>query len=108
MPRYSAKTIANAFWSKANNEHRPLTNMQLQKLVYFANGWNLALWKEPLIKENVKAWTFGPVIPPLYNALKKYGNGEVTALIDSPDVNETLDERTVGLIDRIWRSYGHL
>jgi uncharacterized phage-associated protein len=38
---YSVITIANEFINLANNES--LTNMQLQKMVYIAHGFNLAL-----------------------------------------------------------------
>src|SRR5581483_1953316 len=90
-----------------------LTNMQLQKLVYFAHGWHLALTKEALIDTPVKAWNFGPVIPPLYNALKQYGNGVVTARISKKDSegNEInpgtiANEFVKSLLGRVWKLYG--
>ena len=79
--------------------------MQLQKLVYFAHGWNLALTDKPLINEAVKAWNFGPVIPPLYNALQKYKNGVVREKINPSD-DPPLDLDTQALLGRIWDVYG--
>lgn len=52
--------------------------MQVQKLVYFAHGWHLAIKGAPLINEQVEAWSFGPVIPSLYQEFRSYGNQPVT------------------------------
>lgn len=107
---YSPIRIANAFLAKAEGEGRVLTNMQLQKLVFFAHGWHLALKDAPLINTDVKAWNFGPVIPPLYRALKRFGNGTVVGPIEkSPDDLKPLEDEFVqSLIARIWQVYGHL
>lgn len=104
---HSARAIANAILRIARESDLPLDNMQLQKLVYFAHGWNLALKNKELIQESVKAWNFGPVIPPLYNRLRKYGNGEVTDFIDTNDP-EPQDDYTKRLLKRVVEVYGHM
>lgn len=63
MSSYSAKDIAMAFVKKAIESGKPVTQMQLQKMVYFAHGLHLANTKgEPLVKEEFQAWRYGPVI----------------------------------------------
>lgn len=52
--------------------------MKLQKLLYFAHGWHLALTSKPLISETIQAWNYGPVVESLYHDLKGYGYGAVT------------------------------
>jgi uncharacterized phage-associated protein len=52
--------------------------MKLQKLVYFAQGYHLAKYNKPLLKENFQAWTYGPVIPVIYNDFKLYGSRPIT------------------------------
>ncbi len=49
-----------------------LTPMQLIKLVYVAHGYMLGLHGQPLLSERVQAWQYGPVIPSVYHAVKKY------------------------------------
>lgn len=113
--QHSARSIANSFFKIAESQDKHLTNMQMQKLVYFAHGWHLALTGEPLLADAVKAWNFGPVIPPLYNSLKQYGNGLVTELIKRKDpdtgeikvVEEPESDYVQKLLNRIWVVYGH-
>ena len=55
---YNAIAVANYFIDKAKADGVPLTHMKLQKLIYFAHGWHLALYGEPLIDEEIQAWEF--------------------------------------------------
>jgi uncharacterized phage-associated protein len=122
MP-YPAAAIANEFIRLAEEANRPITPMKLQKLVYFAHGWYLALTGKPLINEPIQAWKFGPVIRSLYHALKAYGNSPITGHVrnntDStfsfgdPEIsfvdhgtNERENEQVKELVKRIWELYG--
>ena len=52
-----------------------LTLLQILKMTYLSHGYTLAITGKPLIYNKVEAWKYGPVIPIVYNALSKYGNG---------------------------------
>lgn len=78
---YSALAVANVFIDIAANNGFYLTNLKLQKLVYFAHGWYLAFTDSPLITDDVQSWQFGPVIQNLYNALRHYGANPITKKI---------------------------
>jgi uncharacterized phage-associated protein len=120
MP-YTAKQVANEFLELAKRDGRKLTPMQLQKLVYFAYGWYLAITGERLLNERVEAWQWGPVIPSLYSEFKPYGSGPITELaadywfqgpkltfqyprISSDD--PVKDEFTRKVIAKVWEIYG--
>lgn len=100
----SAHAIANEFIKLAKEQGKQLTNMQLQKLVFIANGYSLAIFDRPLYWNNNHAWQWGPVIPKLYKSLQKYGSGDVTTLLPSEDVVE--NEEDMDLIKGVWDAYG--
>ncbi len=71
----SALMIANYFLKLADDDSGELlSNMKLQKLLYYAQGFHLALYNEPLFKERILAWTHGPVVADVYYKYKEYGN----------------------------------
>ena len=80
--------------------------MKLQKLVYIAQGFHLALFSngDPLIYSNVHAWEFGPVFPKLYNKLRKFGSGTITQSLPV-DGAEELDSVGENVISGVWSAY---
>ena len=60
-----------------------LTPLQVIKLTYIAHGYSLALLDEALIKEDVESWKYGPVVPSVHHAVKKYGGRRITELLYS-------------------------
>src|ERR1051325_4377939 len=103
----SAMTIANQFIERAKRDGVSLTNMQLQKLVYIAHGWALALLDHGLIYEPVEAWQWGPVIPSLYHSLSQYGSGEVTSPIPISGARR-INPADDTLLESVWKSYGRM
>lgn len=79
---YPAALIAYAFSRKGIEEHNFVTQMKLQKMVYFAHGYHLAKYKEPLILEFFEAWKFGPVVQSLYSIYRSFGISYITEAND--------------------------
>jgi uncharacterized phage-associated protein len=65
--------IAIYFIERANQTGTAISNLKLQKLVYYAQSWHLAIHGTPLFEENFQAWIHGPVVPELYNQYKAFG-----------------------------------
>jgi uncharacterized phage-associated protein len=63
--------IADFFISFSNCTGSLISNLKLQKLVFYAQAWNLAVNKVPLFNEEFEAWIHGPVIPELYDIYKE-------------------------------------
>lgn len=78
---YDSCAVENYLLDRAKERGLRLTPLQLIKLVYISHGWSLAVLQRPLIADPIEAWDYGPVIPALYHALRKYGRGEITAPI---------------------------
>ncbi len=103
----SAIAVANYFVARGVEGGRPVDPMKLQKLVYFAHGWHLAVHGQPLLDERVEAWTYGPVISSIYHAVKRHGSAPIRRPIyqymQAPDVT---DPRARRLLKRVWEVYG--
>ena len=109
--------VANELICLGTDHNAPPTQMKLQKLIYFAHGWHLALFDEPLVDEQFLAWAYGPVIPSVYNKFKVYR----TLGIDKPGVElvytvngfkwniPCITDNTgnvKNLLDKIWDVFG--
>jgi len=112
---YDAKAIANRFLDIAEKEGVSITPMKLQKLIFFAHGWNYGLYDEPLIVDPIQAWQFGPVIPSVYHEFKHAGSGAITDRATEFDLDNfelvepkvpDEDKRSLNLIARVWKTYG--
>jgi len=70
-----------------------ITNLKLQKLLYYQQGYHLAQFDKPLFDENVEAWMYGPVVPVAYDYFQQYGAQSLPVekdVIILPDEEESL------------------
>lgn len=49
-----------------------ISNLKLQKLLYYAQGCYLALHKERLFSDPIVAWQHGPVVEAVYQEYKRF------------------------------------
>jgi len=96
--------VAQGFLDLARDENMHLSNLPLQKLVFFAQGIHLAAHDTPITDEPARAWDFGPVFPDLYETLRKFGRGEVKGDLD-PEHLALLDEDSKDTIQAVWEAY---
>lgn len=81
-----------------------ITNLKLQKLCYYAQGFHLAIFDTPLFPEPIEAWQHGPVVEVLWRAYRDYGSGPIPK---PEDVDISLyDNDTVELLDEVNVVYG--
>ena len=75
----TSEGVANFFIAKAEGGAcTDLTQLKLQKIVYYAHGWHLGLSGLPLFVEPVQAWRYGPVIESLRSEFRLCGNLPIT------------------------------
>ena len=98
--------VANFLVFMAQNESEPdyLTNMRLQKLLYYCQGWSLALRAVPLFPERIEAWAHGPVVPDVYREFKDY-KGHVLNFETEEVPDWELADEEVDHIASVWLSY---
>jgi uncharacterized phage-associated protein len=105
----SSVIVANRFLDLAEAKGDSLTPMQLLKLVYIAHGWMLGLYGRPLVREQVEAWQYGPVIPALYSHVRSYKGAAITGRISSIFARGgELDDEAEDVIRQVYDVYGQM
>lgn len=104
---HSSLSVARYLLDRAEQDGRVLTPMKIIKLVYMAHGWMLGLYGRPLISDDAEAWRYGPVIPDLYQAVKRFGGKPVPPdSICAPDDETGFDHDEVSIMDQTMNIYG--
>lgn len=98
--------VANFFISLSNSaEEGHITNMKVNKLVYFAQAWSMVNLKEKLFDENIEAWQHGPVVPSVYNSFSKYKSHNIDKTCGIFDENNFTNEQ-IDLLTDVALAYG--
>lgn len=99
--------VANYFLAKygtSSKENDLISNLKLQKLVYYAQGFSIALFDEPLFDDPIEAWDYGPVVSALYQSYKTYKSD---ALPTPSNFDESIYPKHIGkLLDDVYCEYG--
>jgi uncharacterized phage-associated protein len=103
---YSAMTIAKWFVAWATSEEADLSNLKLQKLLYYAQGWHLAQTGQALFGDRMQAWSHGPVVPDVYHSFKQFKTADVRLEDEDPFVWSDVDKKTSQFLIRVWNTYG--
>lgn len=97
--------IANFFLAFASETGEVITNLKLQKLVYYAQAWYLANYETPLFDESFQAWVHGPVIPDLYRIYKEKGSMPILTKITLEEVEAEIDEDIFSFLEEVAKIY---
>ena len=73
--KYYALDVARYIINYCHKNGYEITNLRIQKLLYFVQAAFLSVTeeKEPCFRDDIEAWSFGPVVPSVYQYLKCYG-----------------------------------
>jgi uncharacterized phage-associated protein len=102
---YKAIDIAKKLIKVANLQSADgsdcMTNLRLQKMLYYEQGYHLAMCDTPLFVEDIEAWMYGPVVPSVYEHYRNFGS---QILETEPDDLEMTDEENKLLVN-VFESY---
>ena len=86
--KYSALDIAKYTITKCTIDKCPVTNLHLQKILYFLQKDHLEKCGDCLFDDEIQAWQFGPVVPDVYYQYCGFGSSAITMTyeIDIDDV----------------------
>lgn len=96
---YNALDIARYIIKHENSADRSVSNLRLQKLLYFVQAQFLVSKHEPCFNGRMEAWNFGPVVPEVYHEYKMFGSTNIPDSLSDSNINLSDQDRT--LIDKI-------
>jgi uncharacterized phage-associated protein len=103
MTYYTAEQIADTIIHLSRERGIEITNLKLQKLLYYAQAWNLAFTGEPLFHDSIEAWVHGPVVPSVFRKFKGYRWNAIDCT-----VSPVADARVTAHINSVLDAYGSI
>lgn len=82
--------------------NRSITNLKLQKLLYFIQRKSLQVNQRPMFNEIIEAWQFGPVVPAVYYKYVGAGASEIYEF-SLPDVK--FEQEDIDIMEDIINKY---
>lgn len=82
---YEARKICNFLLTRYDARTYDLSNLRLNKLLYFIHGWALTTRPDGLVRNHFEAWKLGPVIKPVFESFKVFGEKPIGGLAEHLD-----------------------
>ena len=100
------KDVAQIIINYMNAEEEPyITNLMLNKLLYFAQGHCLAETGKPLFDDDFEASEYSPVIPKIYHKYKVCGKHNILPADNIKEI-EVLDNEQLSVLGCVLEQYG--
>lgn len=101
---YNVLDVANKLLCKAANcsGGELMSNLKLQKMLYYEQGYHLAKFGTPLFQEEIEAWIYGPVVPSVYEHYSKFGANGIFPEKEEISFDNGLEEK---LFDEVFIAY---
>jgi len=100
----SAQDVADYIIWSSHESGSFISNLKLQKLLFYVQAWHLAVFRRPLFPEKFQAWVRGPAIPEIYQRYQGYQWRNIDEDVRPPD----LDPKTVAFMEEVLEEYGPL
>lgn len=112
---YTAKEIAKWIIHKNkidvifDEEAEKITNLKLQKLLYYMQGVHLAYMDTPLFSDEIHAWKHGPVVDSVYRDYSGFKGSPIDVSFSAEDYSliEKIesDTQTIGILNEVYDHY---
>lgn len=98
--------VAKYFIMRAYEDGREaqITNMKIQKLLYYSQCLYLALNDEPLFADEIQAWRYGPVCPPAYKFYSKFEAEQLP--IPNQESLTNIPSEVKEVLEETWQYFG--
>lgn len=100
----TAHDIAKYFVSLVDEDAGDsISNLKVQKLLYYAQGFHLAIFGNALFPEEIKAWIQGPAVPHVWDKYKEFGSGSISVKLVNLD---DYPQQTCTFLDEVYSVFG--
>ncbi|QQP11561.1 DUF4065 domain-containing protein [Lysinibacillus agricola] len=85
---YDANTIADFVIQDSSSRGTPVSNLKLQKILYFLQAKYLTEFNKKLFHNEIQKWKYGPVVPDVYFRFDHYGASNIEEVPKEIDFSE--------------------
>ena len=102
---YKAITVANYIIDYSNRNNKPVSNLKLQKLLYYVQAAFLVERSKPAFSNDISAWKYGPVVESVYHVFKIYANDSINHINEdiTSDIISDIEDKEI--IEKVVSSY---
>lgn len=83
----TAKDCAKYIIHQSDVSNKPMTNLRLQKTLYYAQGYSYRALGEKLFDDEFEHWQYGPVVPDVYFEYSVNGASKIPSPEDYPPIS---------------------
>jgi uncharacterized phage-associated protein len=109
--KYSALDITDRIFNLAKNNDglvTDLTNLKLQKILFYAQGWFAANKDQRLFEDDIEAWPLGPVVVKVYERFKSDGAANLVELVADEEIKVDEDKVVDTFLEQLLGIYGKM
>lgn len=98
--KYDAMDVAEYVLHYCENVlNKPISNLRLQKILYYIQGAYLRNNREPLFDNDIEAWDYGPVIPDVYYSYNRFIGNPIEGVV--PQQEDLFEDEEEQLIEAV-------
>ena len=99
---YTVDDVAEYIIMRCNQMDKNISNLKLQKVLYFVQAEFLVAKDQPCFSERIEAWDFGPVVPSVYQKYKVYGSANIPFMGEDCSHLFSIEDKTLvdGIVDQ--------
>ena len=108
----SALNVSKYILGKVNRSNfaefdEGVSNLKLQKLLYYAQKTHYSVYDEPIFSEQLEAWQHGPVVAKVHQQFKKYGSKAIDIIGEESFIQEreSIVYKKLMILDFVWDKY---
>lgn len=102
---YPIIDIANKIIANTDiNQGETISNLKLQKMLYYLQGFFIAVFDKKLFEEPIEAWQYGPVVRDAYFHFKEFGSSSISLKEEEVIIN--LPQNEDELFKEVMEEYG--